>query len=124
MKQHIEIEQLLHMNDEQILTLSNMVDTIWDFWQEIKHIKEARRVFEERGWKHNSLKKTAEKCGIGQMVMILNQYGKIEIESLPSGLGTIWIVSIYHGGLEINRLSFEEPELCDALWKATMKEIY
>ncbi|MGM2306200.1 hypothetical protein [Bacillus paranthracis] len=125
MKTHIEIEQLTELNAEQILILSNQesIDTVWMDWDQPEKVQSALDVFKEKGWKHDTLLKTAKQCNTANMIAILNEYGKINIENLHSEYGTKWYVSINHD-VDMDTFHFEEDELCDALWLAVKKITY
>ncbi|WP_333728473.1 hypothetical protein [Bacillus paranthracis] len=80
-------------------------------------------VFKNKGWKHDTLIKTAKQCNTSNMIAILNEYGQVMIENLHSEYGTKWFVSINHD-VEMDRFHFEGEELCDALWMAVQRAIF
>lgn len=125
MKSHIEVDQLIKLSAEQILTLSNhkLIDTVWFEWNKVEKVLEAVNVFKAKGWMHSTLLKTTKSCNTTNMIAILNEYGHVEIENLHSEFGTRWHVNINHD-VDMDKFYFEADELCDALWKATQKALF
>ncbi|MFJ8528523.1 hypothetical protein [Bacillus sp. NPDC094106] len=125
MKGHIDVEQLVLLSAEQILTLSNskFIDTVWMDWDNVGKVQSALDIFENKGWKHDTLIETAKHCNTSNMIAILNEYGKVMIENSHSEYGTKWFVSINHD-VEMDTFHFEGEELCDVLWSAVKKAIF
>ncbi|HHT7008728.1 TPA: hypothetical protein ACTZ3A_001267 [Bacillus cereus] len=124
MKGHIDVEQLVLLNAEQILTLSNLkfIDMVWMDWDNVDKVQSALDVFANKGWKHDTLIKTAKQFNTSNMTVILNEHGKVIIENMHSEYGTKWFISINHD-VEMDTFHFEGEELCDVLWMAVKKAI-
>lgn len=82
MKKHIDIDQLVVLNPEDILTLSNnpWIDTTWAGWQNPVQVSNAIQTYKEKGWRHDSLLSTARACDASALMNIIGEKGHITVE--------------------------------------------
>ncbi|MED2737177.1 hypothetical protein [Bacillus toyonensis] len=121
-KLHIDVEKLTELTAEQILNLSNhkMIDTVWQDWSTVEKIEDALEAFRKKGWKHSTLVETAEHCNMANMLAILHNNGKVNIQNIKNDKEFYWLVSFvsFNGGVSVES---KDEEICDALWAIVLE---
>lgn len=121
MKQHIKLDQLMNLKSEEIIKLlkNNHINSIF----KDSNKKEATDIISkyQSNNPHPMLTDISLKCSIGNLIAILNDFGKFEVENLTTEKGTQYYVTITHP--ELNYFTFGSKELCDALWEAVKRSL-
>lgn len=114
MKQHITIEQLKELTDEEIYTLNTLINNKWNL------TKEEFENYKNYNW-NKILEDIARYCTIGKIMEILkkNNFLSIyQVNKIPnnSDYGFKWVIELFHH-IECPIDIYESDELVDALWK-------
>lgn len=122
MKNNIDVNQLADLKASQILALSQnpLIDTVWADWQTERKVQSALDAFHQKGMRHSSLMKTAERCNSANLIHLLRDLGMVQVESStrkddPSYF--LWEVVVLHPETQAPLL-YTHVNLCDALWSA------
>lgn len=123
MKTHVEVLQVVALPAEQLLALSRhkFVDTTWLEWCEVHQVQDALDSFQEKGWTHSTLRRTVERLGVFTLTGILGDMYDIEITDKQRTGSAGWEVTLTSEDGAIQ--TFEDAELCDALWTAVKNEL-
>ncbi|MFP3726996.1 hypothetical protein U8V72_17615 [Priestia filamentosa] len=125
MKQHIDITQLIKLSPEKLFSLSNnetMEPVLPQKYHSIEEAEDAINGYEENTFAHRTLEAISFACSIPNLIALIDNYGKFNIESLPTEETTTYYVSINHHP-EMDKFIFKADELCDALWEAVVQRV-
>lgn len=127
MKNNIEVNQLIKLGTEKILTLSSkaQIDTVWMEWDSPRKIQSAIDAYEQKGWLHSSLKNTAKSCNIANLLALLSEEDEVLVgnQKTEGNDQTQWSVAIT-SKTSREAQKFVSNELCDALWDGVCHRVF